>query len=141
MTTNKGFTLIELMIVVAIIGILSAIAMISYQTYIARTQLITALSELNGAKNQYELIMNDGATSSAFTINNMFIEDKSEYCEYKVFAPVSGVSRPALECVLNGNVSSVLQGKSIYLNRQADGLWGCTVSAGVESKYKPNNCI
>jgi len=101
----------------------------------------TALSELNGAKNQYELIMNDGATSSAFTINNMFIEEKSEYCEYKVFAPVSGVSQPALECVLSGNVSSVLQGKSIYLNRKADGLWGCTVSAGVESKYRPNNCI
>lgn len=141
MTANKGFTLIDLMIVVAIIGILSAVAIISYQTYITKTQLMVALSELNGAKNQYELIMNDGATSSAFIISNMFIDERSAYCEYKVFAPVSGIAQPALECVLSGNVSSILHGKSIYLNRQINGLWSCTLSAGIDSKYKPNNCI
>jgi type IV pilus assembly protein PilA len=99
------------------------------------------LSELNGAKNQYELIMNDGATSSAFIISNMFIDERSAYCEYRVFAPVSGIAQPALECVLSGNVSSILHGKSIYLNRQINGLWSCTLSAGIDSKYKPNNCI
>lgn len=141
MTKNKGFTLIELMIVVAIVGVLSAIAIISYQTYVTRTQLISALSELNGAKIQYELIMNDGATSASFTIENMFIDEESKYCQYKVNAPVSGVAQPALECLLSGSVSSVLQGKSLYLNRQITGTWSCTTSAGIETKYKPNTCI
>lgn len=141
MTKNKGFTLIELIIVVAIVGVLSAIAIISYQTYVTRTQLMSALSELNGAKIQYELIMNDGATSASFTIENMFIDEESKYCKYKVNAPVSGGAQPALECLLSGSVSSVLQGKSLYLNRQITGTWSCTTSAGIETKYKPNTCI
>jgi type IV pilus assembly protein PilA len=140
MATNKGFTLIEVMIVVAILGILASIAIISYQTYTTRAQLITALLELNGAKNQYELIMNDGATSSAFTISNMFIDEKSAYCEYKVLAPIAGVAQPALECVLSGNVSSILLGKSIYLSRNVGGVWRCSISSGIDSKFKPADC-
>lgn len=50
---SKGFTLIELMIVIAIIGIISAIALPAYQDYIARTQGIEALRVNTG--NQYDL--------------------------------------------------------------------------------------
>ena len=50
MNTQKGFTLIELMIVIAIIGILAAIAIPSYQNYIARTQVSEGVSLAGGLK-------------------------------------------------------------------------------------------
>lgn len=63
MNAQKGFTLIELMIVVAIIGILAAIAIPQYQNYTARSQATEALNLLGGLKTP--LIDNAGTTGLA----------------------------------------------------------------------------
>lgn len=139
MNTQQGFTLIELMIVVAIVGILSAVALPQYQTYVLRSQVVAAVSELNGSRTQYELIVNDGATSGAFTLDNLGFT-ASQYCDYTVYQPdAQGRASPALECKLKK--VGVIKGQFVYMNRLQGGSWTCSTSAGIEAKYKPANCI
>ena len=62
-TAQKGFTLIELMIVVAIIGILAAIAIPQYQNYIAKSQVSRAMGETGALKTAFEDCLNTGKTA------------------------------------------------------------------------------
>src|SRR5690554_7863655 len=61
---QKGFTLIELMIVVAIIGILAAIAIPQYQNYIAKSQVSRVMGEVGSMRTAAEMCLMEGTSAA-----------------------------------------------------------------------------
>ncbi|EIC21267.1 pilin [Thiorhodovibrio frisius] len=136
---QKGFTLIELMIVVAIIGILAAIAIPAYQDYVARAQMSEAFSLASGSKTAVvEFWSREGGwptgNASAGLATNTAISGK-----YVAQVDVSG--GPIVATMQATGVSAGIQGETLTLSPVTTAgavEWVCTSSA--DAKYIPGNC-
>ncbi|MDO4699950.1 MAG: pilin [Moraxella sp.] len=166
MNAQKGFTLIELMIVVAIIGILAAIAIPQYQNYIARSQVSRVMNETASIKTAIDDCVNNGRfgtvhsnlpNGTAGAVNDCTLDATGSNLVTGAVQG-SGTAAPAgtgypqatlantgvatIVATFGNSAASALQpsgtGATLTWSRDAEGTWTCATTA--EMKYRPNGC-
>ncbi|MGB1556824.1 MAG: pilin [Oceanococcaceae bacterium] len=134
---QQGFTLIELMIVVAIIGILAAVAIPAYQDYIARSQVTRVVGEVAALKTAFEDATLNGRSPAAIVDD---LAAKSNLVD--TFVVTDGATGN-MTATMGGNVAAAVDATTVAWTRDADGNWTCAVAgtaAGWKTSYVPTGC-
>lgn len=139
---QKGFTLIELMIVVAIIGVLAAIAIPAYQDYIVRARVTEGLSIASSAKTT---VSENAMTGTADLGMGWTQPAPTTIVNSVVVTPASGIITITYTALAQGVVLTLTPqdgAAALAAGTPPAGpiTWTCTVNSTANNRYVPANC-
>ena len=138
---QQGFTLIELMIVVAIIGILAAVAIPAYQDYIARSQVSEAVSLSAGGKTPLSEYFSDRGVWPTAASDVMGNTTGKYVSEISITAGGNATGTVALTATMKtSGVNSAISGGTILLQSSNGNSWDCQSGGTISAKYRPGSC-
>jgi type IV pilus assembly protein PilA len=134
---NVGFTLIELMIVVAIVGILVAVAIPSYQGNVMKSNINRAVSELATYKLTFEIqVANGGAVT-----NSDLGYVPSNLTDGTIASDI-GVANPDgsghIEVTMGDRAHPNLAGVILRFERDTAGTWTCEIDKTAANAWRPD---
>ncbi|WP_462165884.1 pilin [Pseudoalteromonas sp. GB43] len=139
---QQGFTLIELMIVVAIIGILAAVALPAYQDYTTRAKVSEVIAFGSSAKTAVsECAISNGSLTSCASNSAVGLATSTDITSTYVESVTVG-ENGAIEVAIKGTNTDLDSGSLAFTPDYDDNAitWTCKVSASSLNKFVPQNC-